>query len=68
MTRSAAVCQKHGDPKPREQINVNTAYIDASQVYGSTKELADKLRQTKPGTGILIEFNMADLLIYMNIK
>lgn len=49
VTRSAAVCQEHGYPKTREQINVNTAYIDASQVYGSSKELADNLREKEPG-------------------
>ena len=49
VTRSAAVCQKHGYPKPREQINVNTAPIDASQVYGSTQRVADELRETDPG-------------------
>ena len=49
VTRSAAVCQEHGYPKPREQINVNTAPIDASQVYGSTERVAEELRETEPG-------------------
>ncbi|XP_028416035.1 lactoperoxidase-like [Dendronephthya gigantea] len=48
VTRSAAVCQKHGHFKPREQINVNTAYIDASQIYGSTLRVANGLRERKP--------------------
>ena len=44
VVRSAAVCQGKGYPKTREQINTNTAYVDASQIYGSTKTVADFLR------------------------
>ena len=44
--RSAAVCRV--DPHAgyqREQFNSITHYIDASNVYGSTVERADQLRE-----------------------
>ena len=34
---------------PRQQVNVLSAFIDASQVYGSSKEVADSLRSFEGG-------------------
>lgn len=33
----------------REQLNQNTHFHDASQVYGSDKEAADSLREFRDG-------------------
>jgi hypothetical protein len=41
-----------GDDEPRQQINLLPAYIDASNVYGNSRERADKLRR-HDGTGRL---------------
>ena len=43
--RSAAVCQDNAySLKPREQINVNTAFLDASMVYGSSEQVQTAVR------------------------
>jgi peroxidase len=42
---------KKGPKVVRQQINDITAFIDASNVYGSTKEIADKVRE--PGSAFL---------------
>ncbi|XP_028398562.1 eosinophil peroxidase-like [Dendronephthya gigantea] len=45
LIRSAARCPINGFKLlPREQMNVNTAYLDASMVYGSSESVANALR------------------------
>ena len=36
-------------PGPRQQLNMNTHYLDGSAVYGSNKKTADSLRQFSGG-------------------
>ncbi|XP_046846921.1 eosinophil peroxidase-like [Xenia sp. Carnegie-2017] len=43
LIRSAARCD-FKKATPREQINVNTAYLDASMVYGSSESVQDAVR------------------------
>jgi len=47
---------------PRQQVNVVTSYLDLSQVYGSSQEVADALRtfsggQLKTSPGKMLPFN-----------
>lgn len=41
----------------REQMNILTSYVDASQVYGSTNELARRLRDNTNQRGLMAVSN-----------
>ncbi|XP_048259385.1 peroxidase-like [Haliotis rufescens] len=49
FVRSLQVANENCGIVPAEQLNQLTAYIDASQVYGSTEEEQHELRDTKGG-------------------
>jgi hypothetical protein len=49
---------------PRQQINAITSYLDLSQVYGSSQEVADALRTHSGG---LLKTSPGDLLPYNNM-
>ncbi|XP_028406557.1 eosinophil peroxidase-like [Dendronephthya gigantea] len=60
FARSASECQiRNGRYTRREQLNSDTSFVDASQVYGSTDELAERLRENKGkgGKGLLATSN-----------
>jgi peroxidase len=53
-----------GTSNPRQQVNVNTSFLDLSQVYGSNTTIADALRthvggQLKTSPGNLLPLNNA---------
>jgi hypothetical protein len=53
---------------PLQQINVNTSYLDLSQVYGSTQKVADALRVTNAdgSLGYLLKTSDNGLLLPLN--
>jgi hypothetical protein len=59
-----------GKSNPRQQVNVNTAFLDLSQVYGSSQTVADALRtfsggQLKTSPGNDLPFNNST---YFNVQ
>ena len=48
FSRSNAICTE-GEDDSREQMNINTAYIDGSALYGSREDIASKLRTGSHG-------------------
>ncbi|RCN34313.1 heme peroxidase, partial [Ancylostoma caninum] len=56
VSRSSPICGS-GNQKPRQQLNENTGYIDASPIYGSSVHDSAKFRQGKTGFLKLPNFN-----------
>uniref|UniRef100_A0A183BVU6 peroxidase n=1 Tax=Globodera pallida TaxID=36090 RepID=A0A183BVU6_GLOPA len=57
ISRSAPVCGTGVPGKPREQLNENTAFVDGSQIYGSSSKDLFKFRDGRTGFLKLSRFN-----------
>uniref|UniRef100_A0A1I7XAT8 Animal hem peroxidase n=1 Tax=Heterorhabditis bacteriophora TaxID=37862 RepID=A0A1I7XAT8_HETBA len=56
VSRSSPICGS-GNSKPRQQLNENTGYIDASPIYGSSVHDSEKFRNGNTGFLKLPTFN-----------
>ncbi|KAL3108041.1 hypothetical protein niasHT_018203 [Heterodera trifolii] len=57
ISRSAPVCGTGVSGRPREQLNENTAFVDGSQIYGSSSRDLFKFRDGRTGFLKLSRFN-----------
>ncbi|VDK83402.1 unnamed protein product, partial [Onchocerca ochengi] len=57
ISRSAPICGTGRNGVPREQLNENTAFIDASPLYGSSFKDLHKFRQARTGFLRMNKFN-----------
>lgn len=57
VSRSAPICGTGRGGVPREQLNENTAFIDASPLYGSSFKDLHKFRQARTGFLRMSKFN-----------
>ncbi|EYC33084.1 hypothetical protein Y032_0002g591 [Ancylostoma ceylanicum] len=67
VSRSSPICGS-GNQKPRQQLNENTGYIDASPIYGSSVHDSEKFRQGKTGFLKLPAFNGMQMLPFDQSK
>ncbi|KJH50886.1 animal hem peroxidase [Dictyocaulus viviparus] len=67
VSRSSPICGS-GNQKPRQQLNENTGFIDASPIYGSSVHDAEKFRQGTSGLLKLPSFHGTPILPFDQSK
>ncbi|CAD5212434.1 unnamed protein product [Bursaphelenchus okinawaensis] len=67
ISRSAPICGT-GQTAPRQQLNENTAYVDGSQIYGSSIKDLPKFRDGRTGFLKLSHFNNMNVLPFDESK
>lgn len=53
FVRSSAMCQTEGFPVEREQLNAITGVIDGNNIYGSSENTTNSLRDLKSRFSLL---------------
>ncbi|KAH7729880.1 MLT-7 protein [Aphelenchoides avenae] len=67
ISRSAPVCGT-GSNSPRQQLNENTAFVDGSQIYGSSAKDLHKFRDGRTGFLKMSRFNNLNMLPFDESK